>query len=170
MKISPVLLLPLATHSQNQLSQFVNNVWRWHRLLLLGLLREEGSMDVRENTAASDDHTAKELVELLVVADSQLKVARNDRVFLLSRAALPASSRISAVRYSRTAARYTGTCANTGGVLALLEEAADAANRELEASLGRSGGGLATSLAAATAALAALSFARHFDCVEVLEN
>ena len=30
------------------------------------------------------------------------------RVFLLSRAALPANSRISAARYSRTAARYTG--------------------------------------------------------------
>lgn len=30
------------------------------------------------------------------------------RVFLLSRAALPANSRISAARYSSTAARYTG--------------------------------------------------------------
>ena len=30
------------------------------------------------------------------------------RVFLLSRAAFPANSRISAARYSRTAARYTG--------------------------------------------------------------
>ncbi|KAJ8034309.1 hypothetical protein HOLleu_21089 [Holothuria leucospilota] len=29
-------------------------------------------------------------------------------VFLLSRAALPANSRISAARYSKTAARYTG--------------------------------------------------------------
>uniref|UniRef100_A0A5F9CKJ6 Histone H2A n=1 Tax=Oryctolagus cuniculus TaxID=9986 RepID=A0A5F9CKJ6_RABIT len=35
------------------------------------------------------------------------------RVFLLSRAALPASSRISAVRYSSTAARYTGAPAPT---------------------------------------------------------
>ena len=33
--------------------------------------------------------------------------------FLLSRAALPASSRISAARYSRTAARYTGAPAPT---------------------------------------------------------
>lgn len=30
------------------------------------------------------------------------------RVFLLSRAAFPANSRISAARYSRTAAKYTG--------------------------------------------------------------
>ncbi|XP_011887010.1 PREDICTED: uncharacterized protein LOC105572718 [Cercocebus atys] len=35
------------------------------------------------------------------------------RVFLLSRAALPASSKISAVRYSSTAARYTGAPAPT---------------------------------------------------------
>merc|ERR1719321_1155601 len=48
------------------------------------------------------------------------------RVFLLSRAALPASSRISAQRYSRTAPMYAGTDADARGVLALAEVAVQA--------------------------------------------
>jgi len=55
-----------------------------------------------------------------------------------------------------------GPRTNTGGVLALLEVAADAAHGELESSLGRLGSRLgSSSLASATSALAALSFARH---------
>ena len=35
-------------------------------------------MDVREHAAARDGHAAEELVELLVVADGELDVARDD--------------------------------------------------------------------------------------------
>jgi len=63
------------------------------RLLPLGLGQEDG-VDVGQHTAGSDGHATEELVELLVVADGQL--------------ALPGSSRISAIKYSRTTARYTG--------------------------------------------------------------
>ncbi len=77
-----------------------------------------------------DNHIAKELVKFFVVANRKLQMARDDPAkkkgcktglangtgdrtdahlcFLLSLAAFPASSRISAARYSRTAARYTG--------------------------------------------------------------
>ena len=72
-------------------------------------------MDVGEDTTAGDRDVAEELVELLVVADGELDVARDDAAALViggpialggrrSLAALPASSRSSAVRYSRTAA------------------------------------------------------------------
>ena len=112
-------------------------------------------VDVGQHAAGGDGYLAQQLAELLVVADGQLDVARNDaasgasklknvsggtsgnsaarsyqgaesaqpqrstifasrgagrvarahRVFLLSRAAFPASSSTSAARYSSTAAR-----------------------------------------------------------------
>jgi hypothetical protein len=84
-------------------------------------------MDVGEDTTLRDDDLAEEAVELLVVADGELKVTGDDAGLLVVavegevkvsferrkrgkevktyRAALPASSRISAARYSRTAAR-----------------------------------------------------------------
>ena len=73
------------------------------------------------------------------------------RCFLLSRAALPANSRISAAKYSRTAARYTtevimsartfrlvmqltrGTGTNALGIVSALEHTVDTTDRELEA-------------------------------------
>ncbi len=58
-------------------------------------------------TVGVDGHAAEQLAELLIAAHSQLKVAGHDtRGFLLSRAALPVSSRISAHTYPITAARY----------------------------------------------------------------
>ena len=80
------------------------------------------------------------------------------RVFLLSRAAFPANSRISAARYSSTAARYTGaptqkikcqrrvkfkvkrgslTGTDTLSVVALSQETVYATDGEGQASLGR---------------------------------
>ncbi|KAK1328812.1 hypothetical protein QTO34_010981 [Cnephaeus nilssonii] len=70
-------------------------------------------LDVGQHAALRDGHLAQQLVELLVVADGQLQVARDDARLLVVAAALPASSRISAVRYSSTAARYTGAPAPT---------------------------------------------------------
>ena len=43
-------------------------------------------MDVRENTAGRDRDRAQELVELLVVADGELDVARHDARLLVVRA------------------------------------------------------------------------------------
>ena len=82
-------------------------------------------MDVGEDSTLGDDDVSEETVELLVVADRELEVTGNDAGLLVvaavvrqvkfpsrswmmkrtHRAAFPASSRISAARYSRTAAR-----------------------------------------------------------------
>ena len=62
-------------------------------------------MDVREDTARGDGDAAEELVELLVVADGEDQGRGVTRFFLLSRHALPASSRTSAAMYSMTAVR-----------------------------------------------------------------
>ncbi|XP_028430893.1 uncharacterized protein LOC114553754 [Perca flavescens] len=45
---------------------------------LLGLLGQQDGLDVGQHAALSDGHSAQQLVELLVVADSQLQVAGDD--------------------------------------------------------------------------------------------
>ena len=75
---------------------------------LLGLLRllgQEDGLDVGQHATLRDGHAAKKLVQLLVVADGQLQMTRDDARLLVVRAALPASSSTSAARYSMTAAR-----------------------------------------------------------------
>ena len=105
-------------------------LWQLHSKLLalsrvlssstLALLRKQYSLDVRKDSSLGDGYTSQELVELLVITNSQLKIKSYQKFasyklqtcrclgiildFLLSRAAFPASSRISAARYSITAA------------------------------------------------------------------
>ena len=45
---------------------------------LLGLLGEKYSLDVWQNTTLGDGHTRQKLVQLLVIADSQLQMAGDD--------------------------------------------------------------------------------------------
>jgi hypothetical protein len=54
-----------------------------HSLGLLGGLGDEHRVDVGQNTAGSDGHTAEELVELLVVADGQLDVTGHNAGLLV---------------------------------------------------------------------------------------
>ena len=49
----------------------------------LGLLGQEDGLDVRKNSALSDGDAGQQLVQLLVVADGQLKVARDDARLLV---------------------------------------------------------------------------------------
>lgn len=91
---------------------------------VLGFRRKQLSSDVWHNTTLGDDDIAKQFVQpndhnhqytytevnLSWTYSSSFRMASwrwrgTIRCFLLSRAAFPASSRISAARYSRTAAR-----------------------------------------------------------------
>ena len=119
-------------------------------------------MDVGEHTAARDGHAAEEFVELLIVAHSQLEVAGNDAGLLVVAGGVAGELEdlgAEVLQDSREVDWSAG--ADAGRVLALLEEAADAAHRELETCLGRPRGLLAASLAAAAAL--ALALARHVD-------
>ncbi len=56
------------------------------RHLCLGLVRllgEKDSLDVGENTTLGDGHTSEKFVQLLIVADSQLKVTGDDTGLLV---------------------------------------------------------------------------------------
>lgn len=69
----------------------VGRSWRLYRLLaagrrsadLLGLLRQQDGLDVGQDAALGDGDARKQLVELLVVADGQLEVTRDDARLLV---------------------------------------------------------------------------------------
>jgi hypothetical protein len=69
----------------------VGRSWRLSRLLaagrrsadLLGLLRQQDGLDVGQDAALGDGDARKQLVELLVVADGQLEVTRDDARLLV---------------------------------------------------------------------------------------
>jgi len=116
-------------------------------------------VDVREHTAASDGHAAKELVELLVVAHSELHVARDDaRLLVVACSIARKLENFSAEVLEHSSEVHWSASTDAGSVLALLEEAAHTCHRELETSLGRLGSRLASGLATAS-----FSFARHFE-------
>ncbi|KAK6728824.1 hypothetical protein RB195_006091 [Necator americanus] len=48
-----------------------------------GLLGQEDSLDVGQNSSLSNGHTGKQLVELLVVANGELEMARVDSALLV---------------------------------------------------------------------------------------
>ena len=115
-------------------------------------------MDVREHAAGRDRDRAEELVELLVVADGELEVAGHDaRLLVVAGRVARELEDLRAEVLEDRAHVDAGADADAAGVLALLQEAVEARDRELEPGLGRLGGaGLAGLLAAST-----LSFARH---------
>ena len=52
-------------------------------LVSASLLGQKDGLDVGQDTSLGDGHTAQQLVQLLVVADGQLKVARVDSRLLV---------------------------------------------------------------------------------------
>ena len=125
------------------------------------LLGQQRRVDVREHAAGRDRDRAEELVELLVVADGELDVARHDaRLLVVARGVARELEDLGAEVLEDGAHVDAGADADPRGVLALAEVAVQARHRELEAGLGRrrrrAALGLALALAAAT-----FSFARH---------
>lgn len=51
--------------------------------LLLGLIGQQDSLDVRQHSSLSDRNSGQQLVQLLVVSDGELKVTRDDPSLLV---------------------------------------------------------------------------------------
>ena len=125
------------------------NPGRTEHLLGLGLalLGEEHGVDVGEDTTGSDGDAAKELVQLLVVADGELHVAGHDAVLLVVTGGVAGQLEDLGGEVLHGGGQVHGGAGTDGlRVEALLEVARDTADGELEASLGgtRDGLGLAT--------------------------
>ena len=118
-------------------------------------------MDVGEHAAGSDGDAGEQLVELLVVADGELHVARDDaRLLVVAGGVAGELKDLSGEVLEHRGKVHGRACTDAASILAGLEVAVDTAHGELEARLLRAGDRLAAlRLAAARGALASL--ARH---------
>ena len=118
---------------------------------LLGLLGEEDSLDVGENTTLGNGDTGKELVQLLVVADGQLEVAGDDAGLLVVTGSIAGQLEDLSSQVLHDGSQVDGgTSANTVSVVTLAEETVDTSNGELESSTAGAGLCLALGLASFT--------------------
>ena len=102
-------------------------------VVALSLLRQQHSLDVGQHTTLSDGHTAQQLVELFVVADSQLQVARDNARLLVipgrvSRQLQDLGRQV--LQHRRQVHRRAGP--DSLGVVALPEQAVHAAHGKLK--------------------------------------
>jgi len=118
-------------------------------------------VDVGKNTTLGNGDIAEKLVQLLVVADSQLDVAGHDAGLLVVAGSVTGKLKDLSSEVLKDGSKvHGGTGTDTGGELALLQEAADTGHRELQTSLARLGhalGGLSSS------SFTSFSFSGHFD-------
>jgi hypothetical protein len=98
-------------------------------------------MDVGQNTAGGDGHSSEQLVELLIVADGQLNVTRDNAALLVVAGSVAGELENLGGQVLQDGSKVhwrTGT--DTCAVAASAEVAVDAAHRELESGLGGAGG------------------------------
>ena len=123
---------------------------------LLGLLGQQDGLDVGQHASLSDGDSSEQLVELLVVADSQLQVTGDDTGLLVVTGSV--SSQLQdlsgqVLQHGGQVDRGSGT--DTLGVVSLPEQPVDTTHRELEPGTG--GAALCLGLN-----LSGLSTSRHF--------
>ena len=123
---------------------------------LFGLLGQEDSLDVGEDTTLGDGHTGKQLVQLFVVSDGQLKVTGDDASLLVVAGGVTGQLENfggEVLEHGSQVDRGTGT--DSFGVVALAKQTMDTTDGELETSSGRAGLGLSLDFAS-------LATTRHF--------
>ena len=95
-------------------------------------------VNVGENTTLGNGDVAKELVQLLVVADGELKVARDDTGLLVIAGSVTGQLEDLGSEVLENGGQvHGGTGTNTLSVVALAEQAVDTTDGEGETSLGR---------------------------------
>ena len=120
-------------------------------LRLDSLLGGDGGVDVGEDTACCDGDTAQEPVELLVIADGELHMARHDASLLVvTRGVTGELEDLSSEILEDGSEVHGGTCTDTGGYTRIAQVTTNTTNGELETRLGRLGGTLGTCLLTAT--------------------
>lgn len=99
---------------------------------------ERTLVNVGEDTTLSNGDVAKQLVQLLIVADRELEMAGNDTGLLVVAGSVTGQLEdfgSEVLEYGSEVDRSTST--DTLGVVALSEKTVDTTNRECETSLGR---------------------------------
>ena len=119
------------------------------------LLGQEDSLDVGQDAALGDGNAGQKLVQLLIVADGELEMARVDPLLLVVASGVAGQLEDLCREVLHHGCQVDGrTGPDTLGVVALAEETVDTADGELEPSAGGTALGFGTGLAS-------LSTARH---------
>ena len=123
------------------------------------LLGEKNGVDVGNDTTVGDGDVREKLVQLLVVADGQLDVARDDTDLLVVTSGVPSQLKDLSSQILENGSEVNGgTSSDTTSVAARLQLGVNTSNGELESCTSRAGGGGNSSL------LSASSFLSRHDC------
>ena len=128
-----------------------------HSLVILGvvLLGQQNSLDVRQHASLGDGDTCEKLVQLFVVPDGQLKMARIDPLLLVVTGSVTSQLEDLGSEVLHHCCEVDGsTSTDSLGIVAPAEETVNTADWELKPSTAGAGLGLGTSLAS-------LSTSRH---------
>ena len=127
---------------------------RWD---LLGLLGQKNGLDVRQDTALGDRDAGQQFVQLLVVADGQLEVTRDDTRLLVVAGGVAGQLEDLSGQVLHDGGQVDGrTGTDALGVVALAQKTVDTTDGELQT--GTAGSALCLSLD-----FASLSTSRHDD-------
>ena len=109
-------------------------------LLLLGLLGEEDSLDVGEDTTLGNGDTGEEFVEFLVITDGELKMTGDDPGLLVVTGSVASELEdLSSEVLHDGSEVHWGTSTYTLSIVSLAEKTVDTSNGELKSSPGATG-------------------------------
>jgi len=118
-------------------------------------------VDVGQDTTLGDGDMSEQLVQLLVVADGELKVARDDTGLLVVTSSVSSQFEDFSSQVLEDSCEVDGsTSTDTLGIVALAEVTVDTTDRELKTCLGRARGRVLGSRSRLATGFAA----RHCDC------
>ena len=104
-------------------------------LLLLGLLGEEHSLDVGEDTTLGNGDTGEEFVQFLVITDGELEMTGDDPGLLVVTGSVTSELKnLSSEVLHDGSEVHWGTSSYTFGIVALAEKTMDTSNGELKTS------------------------------------
>merc|ERR1739838_731787 len=100
---------------------------------LLRLLGQKNSLDVGEDSTLGDGDSSKQLVQLLVITDGQLKVTGDDPGLLVVTGSIAGQFKdLSCEIFHNSSHVHWGTSTNTGSIVTLAKQTMDTSNRELK--------------------------------------
>lgn len=95
-------------------------------------------MDVRKDTTRCDGDSSEKLVQFLIITDGELDVTRDNALLLVVTGCVTSELKdLSGEVLKDSGEVHRGTSTDAGSVTSNTEVTMNAANRELEASLGR---------------------------------
>ena len=109
-------------------------------LLLLGLLGEEHSLDVGEDTTLGNGDTGEEFVQFLVITDGELEMTGDDPGLLVVTGSVASELKnLSSEVLHDGSEVHWGTSSYTFGIVSLAEKTVDTSNGELKSGPGATG-------------------------------